>query len=152
MVIHRPGIAQCVMVLKFGGGLHEIDQFVDSGESQGCHGICSAIGDRHPTSIRVISRVTVKSDTGDTLGYYVSERTLILCDGCVVDMGSTEKTYQKPLHPFSKILMNCLPCLDQEWKEIILWHVLRWRREQLHYGFHVWVSHKEDLGNSIIMD
>jgi ABC-type dipeptide/oligopeptide/nickel transport system ATPase component len=33
-------------------------------------------------------------------------------------MGSTEKTFQKSPRPFSNILMNCLPCLDQEWEDV----------------------------------
>jgi peptide/nickel transport system ATP-binding protein len=53
-----------------------------------------------------------------SLGYYISERALILYRGCVVEMGSTENTYKNSLHPYTKMLMNCVPRLDQEWEDV----------------------------------
>jgi peptide/nickel transport system ATP-binding protein len=53
-----------------------------------------------------------------SLGYYISERAVILHRGCVVEMGSTEKVYYNPLHPYTRMLMACVPRLDEKWEEI----------------------------------
>jgi peptide/nickel transport system ATP-binding protein len=52
------------------------------------------------------------------LGYYISERAIILYRGCVVEMGSTQKIYYNPLHPYTKMLMASIPRLDEKWKEV----------------------------------
>jgi len=51
-----------------------------------------------------------------SLGYYISERAVILYRGCVVEMGSTEQVYHHPLHPYTKMLMACVPRLDMKWE------------------------------------
>lgn len=53
-----------------------------------------------------------------SLGYYISEQSVILYRGCVVEMGSTEKIYQKPQHPYTQMLMASVPRLDKKWDEI----------------------------------
>jgi len=53
-----------------------------------------------------------------SLGYYISERALILYRGCVVEMGATEKIYDNPLHPYTKMLMASVPRLDKKWEEV----------------------------------
>jgi peptide/nickel transport system ATP-binding protein len=53
-----------------------------------------------------------------SLGYYISERAVILHRGCVVEMGSTEKVYYNPLHPYTRMLMACVPRLDEKWEEV----------------------------------
>lgn len=53
-----------------------------------------------------------------SLGYYISERAVILYRGCVLEMGSTEKIYSKPLHPYTKMLMASVPRLDKKWEEV----------------------------------
>jgi peptide/nickel transport system ATP-binding protein len=53
-----------------------------------------------------------------SLGYYISERAMILYRGCVVEMGSTEKIYDNPLHPYTKMLMASVPRLDRKWEEV----------------------------------
>ena len=53
-----------------------------------------------------------------SLGYYISERAVILYGGCVVEMGSTEKVYYNPLHPYTRMLMACVPRLDEKWEEV----------------------------------
>lgn len=52
------------------------------------------------------------------LGYYISERAIILYRGCVVEMGSTQKIYYNPLHPYTKMLMASIPRLDKKWEEV----------------------------------
>lgn len=52
-----------------------------------------------------------------SLGYYVSERAVILYRGCVVEMGSTEQIYYHPIHPYTKMLIASVPRLDKKWEE-----------------------------------
>jgi peptide/nickel transport system ATP-binding protein len=53
-----------------------------------------------------------------SLGHYISERAVILYRGCVVEMGATERVFDKPLHPYTKMLVACVPRLDKKWEEV----------------------------------
>ncbi|MBN1886338.1 MAG: ABC transporter ATP-binding protein [Thermoflexales bacterium] len=53
-----------------------------------------------------------------SLGYYISEKSVILYRGCVAEMGLTEKIYAKPLHPYTRMLMAAVPRLDKKWEEV----------------------------------
>jgi len=53
-----------------------------------------------------------------SLGYYISERAVILYRGCVVEMGTTDKIYHNPLHPYTTMLMASVPRLDKKWEEV----------------------------------
>ena len=53
-----------------------------------------------------------------SLGYYISERAVILYRGNIVEMGATERLYGNPLHPYTKMLMASVPRLDQKWEEV----------------------------------
>jgi peptide/nickel transport system ATP-binding protein len=53
-----------------------------------------------------------------SLGYYISERALILYRGRVVEMGATDKLYDNPLHPYTKMLMAAVPRLDKKWEDV----------------------------------
>ena len=53
-----------------------------------------------------------------SLGYYISERAVILYRGCVVEMGATERIFDSPLHPYTKMLMASVPRLDKKWEEV----------------------------------
>jgi peptide/nickel transport system ATP-binding protein len=53
-----------------------------------------------------------------SLGYYISERAVILYRGCVVEMGETKKIYYNPFHPYTRMLMASVPRLDQKWEEV----------------------------------
>lgn len=53
-----------------------------------------------------------------SLGYYISEKAVILYRGRVAEMGSTEKIYDNPLHPYTKMLMASVPRLDKKWEEV----------------------------------
>jgi peptide/nickel transport system ATP-binding protein len=53
-----------------------------------------------------------------SLGYYISERAVILYRGAVVEMGSTEKIYDDPLHPYTRMLMASVPRLDAKWGQV----------------------------------
>jgi peptide/nickel transport system ATP-binding protein len=52
-----------------------------------------------------------------SLGYYISDRSVILYRGRVVEAGSTEQVYHHPLHPYTKMLMSSVPRLDEKWEE-----------------------------------
>ncbi|MGA2820445.1 MAG: ABC transporter ATP-binding protein [Anaerolineales bacterium] len=53
-----------------------------------------------------------------SLGYYISDRAVILRQGCVVEMGSSERVFANPLHPYTKMLMASIPRLDHKWEEM----------------------------------
>jgi peptide/nickel transport system ATP-binding protein len=52
-----------------------------------------------------------------SLGYYISERAVILYKGTVVEMGETDKIYHTPLHPYTQMLMASVPHLDHKWEQ-----------------------------------
>jgi peptide/nickel transport system ATP-binding protein len=53
-----------------------------------------------------------------SLGYYISERAVILYRGCIAEMGATEKIFDNSLHPYTKMLMASVPRLDKKWEEV----------------------------------
>ncbi|MCX6099938.1 MAG: ABC transporter ATP-binding protein [Candidatus Bipolaricaulota bacterium] len=53
-----------------------------------------------------------------SLGYYISERAVILYRGCIVEMGMTEKIYDNPIHPYTAMLMASVPRLDKKWDRV----------------------------------
>ncbi len=53
-----------------------------------------------------------------SLGYYISERAVILYRGSVVEMGKTEGIFDRPLHPYTRMLMTSVPRLDKKWEEV----------------------------------
>lgn len=53
-----------------------------------------------------------------SLGYYISERAVILYQGRVVEMGATEEIYSNPLHPYTRMLMASVPRLDAKWEDV----------------------------------
>jgi oligopeptide/dipeptide ABC transporter ATP-binding protein len=52
-----------------------------------------------------------------SLGYYISERTVILSRGAIVEMGSTERVYQNPVHPYTRALLASVPQLHKTWQD-----------------------------------
>ena len=53
-----------------------------------------------------------------SLGNYISERTMILRRGTIVEMGATEKVFGNPLHPYTKMLIASVPHLHKKWDQI----------------------------------
>jgi peptide/nickel transport system ATP-binding protein len=51
-----------------------------------------------------------------SLGYYISDKSVILYRGCVAEMGLTEKIYNNPSHPYTQMLMNSVPRMDRKWE------------------------------------
>ena len=50
-----------------------------------------------------------------SLGNYISDRTVILRRGAVVEMGETEKVYGNPQHPYTRMLLASVPRLGRRW-------------------------------------
>jgi ABC-type oligopeptide transport system ATPase subunit len=52
-----------------------------------------------------------------SLGNYISEKTVILRHGSVVEMGATEKVFGNPGHPYTQMLLTAVPRLGERWEE-----------------------------------
>ena len=50
-----------------------------------------------------------------SLGNYISDRTVILRHGEIVELGATEKVFGNPLHPYTKMLLSSVPQLHTRW-------------------------------------
>jgi oligopeptide/dipeptide ABC transporter ATP-binding protein len=50
-----------------------------------------------------------------SLGNYISERTVILRRGRIVEMGTTALVFGNPLHPYTKMLLASIPHLHDRW-------------------------------------
>jgi peptide/nickel transport system ATP-binding protein len=50
-----------------------------------------------------------------SLGYYSSQRTVILRRGRIVEMGATPAVFGRPLHPYTRMLIASVPQLHQKW-------------------------------------
>jgi len=53
-----------------------------------------------------------------SLGNYISERTVILRHGSVVEMGATQKVFGNPMHPYTKLLIASVPQLHRKWAQV----------------------------------
>ena len=51
-----------------------------------------------------------------SLGNYISDRTVILRHGEIVEMGATEKVFGNPLHPYTRMLLSSVPQLHSRWQ------------------------------------
>jgi ABC-type oligopeptide transport system ATPase subunit len=50
-----------------------------------------------------------------SLGHYVSDRTVILRRGAIVEMGDTVKVFGNPRHPYTRDLLAAVPELHKKW-------------------------------------
>jgi ABC-type oligopeptide transport system ATPase subunit len=53
-----------------------------------------------------------------SLGNYISERTMIMRRGVIVEMGATDKVLGNPQHPYSRSLVGAVPRLDVRWRDL----------------------------------
>jgi len=53
-----------------------------------------------------------------SLGNYISDRTLILRRGVVVESGLTRKVFGDPRHPYTRSLLASVPHLDRRWEDV----------------------------------
>ncbi|MGD0441587.1 MAG: ATP-binding cassette domain-containing protein [Acidimicrobiales bacterium] len=51
-----------------------------------------------------------------SLGNYISERTIILRRGVVVEMGATQKVFDNPQHEYTQMLLTAVPQLHRKWE------------------------------------
>ncbi len=51
-----------------------------------------------------------------SLGNYVSDRTIIVRHGAIVEMGATEKVFGNPQHDYTKMLLTAVPELHKKWQ------------------------------------
>ncbi len=49
------------------------------------------------------------------LGYYLSDTTLIMYEGRLVERGGTRKIYENPVHPYTKMLFESVPGVEERW-------------------------------------
>ncbi len=52
-----------------------------------------------------------------SLAHYISEKAVILYCGSVVERGATEAIFDRPLHPYTRMLMASIPHLDRKWEK-----------------------------------
>jgi ABC-type oligopeptide transport system ATPase subunit len=50
-----------------------------------------------------------------SLGNYISDKTVILHRGAVVEMGATERVFGQPRHPYTRTLLASVPQLHRKW-------------------------------------
>jgi len=50
-----------------------------------------------------------------SLGNYISDKTIILRHGQIVEMGATEKVFGRPGHAYTKMLLESVPQLHRKW-------------------------------------
>ena len=53
-----------------------------------------------------------------SLGHYISDKTVILRRGAVVERGATAKVFGNPVHPYTKMLLASVPQLHKTWAEV----------------------------------
>ncbi|MGD0273047.1 MAG: ATP-binding cassette domain-containing protein [Gaiellaceae bacterium] len=53
-----------------------------------------------------------------SLGNYISDKTVILRRGLIVEMGATPKVFGNPTHPYTKMLLASVPQLHHKWDEV----------------------------------
>jgi len=51
-----------------------------------------------------------------SLGNYVSDRTIILRHGAIVEIGATEKIFGNPQHEYTRMLLSAVPELHKKWQ------------------------------------
>ena len=52
-----------------------------------------------------------------SLGNYISDKTVILRHGSIVEMGATEKVFGDPQHEYTQMLLSSVPQLHSKWAE-----------------------------------
>ncbi|MFA4647619.1 ABC transporter ATP-binding protein [Pyrococcus kukulkanii] len=65
--------------------------------------------DKYGTSVLFITH-----DLG--LGYYISDKAIIMYRGTVVEWGDTERVFRNPLHPYTRMLLESVPDLSVKWE------------------------------------
>ncbi len=53
-----------------------------------------------------------------SLGYYISDKAVILYRGSIMEYGSIEKVFKNPLHPYTKMLLQSVPTFRKKWADL----------------------------------
>ena len=53
-----------------------------------------------------------------SLGNYISDRTVILRRGMIVEMGATAKVFGNPQHTYTRMLLAAVPQLHRKWEDV----------------------------------
>jgi ABC-type oligopeptide transport system ATPase subunit len=53
-----------------------------------------------------------------SLGNYISDRSVILRKGAIVEMGDTQKVFGNPQHPYTRSLLTAVPQLHKKWENV----------------------------------
>jgi ABC-type oligopeptide transport system ATPase subunit len=53
-----------------------------------------------------------------SLGNYISDRTVILRRGVIVEMGATAKVFGNPQHAYTRMLLAAVPQLHRKWEDV----------------------------------
>jgi peptide/nickel transport system ATP-binding protein len=53
-----------------------------------------------------------------SLGHYISDTTMILHRGRVVERGPTQVVFRNPLHPYTRTLLASVPQLHTKWSDV----------------------------------
>jgi ABC-type oligopeptide transport system ATPase subunit len=51
-----------------------------------------------------------------SLGNYISDRSVILRKGRIVELGATARVFGNPLHPYTRMLLESVPHLHRKWE------------------------------------
>jgi peptide/nickel transport system ATP-binding protein len=54
--------------------------------------------------------------------YYVSDYTVVMNQGSVVEFGEAKQVLQNPQHEYTRLLLDSIPSLDHKWAEGIAFH------------------------------
>ncbi len=52
-----------------------------------------------------------------SLGYYISDTTMIMYKGNLVEFGKTKIVFDNPLHPYTRMLLSAVPEIGRKWKK-----------------------------------
>lgn len=50
-----------------------------------------------------------------SFGYYISDETIILYKGSIMEMGDTRKVFHNPIHPYTRMLLESVPTVEEKW-------------------------------------
>lgn len=50
-----------------------------------------------------------------SFGYYISDETIILYKGSIMEMGDTIKVFHNPMHPYTRMLLESVPSIEKKW-------------------------------------
>src|SRR5919106_2652527 len=53
-----------------------------------------------------------------SLGNYISDRTMIVRHGAIVELGATERVFGHPQHPYTQALLASVPQLHTKWRDL----------------------------------